>query len=302
MDAAAVGCADGDRAGEGVVGAVAHPRGLAHDLVEGRHDEVRELDLGDRPQAVDGGADRGTHDHRLGQRRVQHAVAAELVVEAVRGQEDATLLAHVLAQDDHRRVAAHLRLRASRRIASMKVMTAMRQPSPPDSGPPSPMNRAVPHSGSSMRAGGESGVDKPLGGGRIRVGLRRRRSRWRPRPSALMSVAMRSSAASSSTPASRSCSRKCGSGSRRALLRARRRCGTSSAGRPTSAPSGAMTLASRASAPRRDERGRSPPCASAVAAQHVDAVEDHAGHGVPGGPHGDVLAPPTRGAIGTLMA
>ena len=42
------------------------------------------------------------------QRRVEHAVAAELVVQPVRGQEDAALLADVLAEDDDRLVAAHL--------------------------------------------------------------------------------------------------------------------------------------------------------------------------------------------------
>ena len=47
-------------------------------------------------------------DERLAQRRVHHAVAAELVEEPVGGQEDAALSADILAQDDHRLVATHL--------------------------------------------------------------------------------------------------------------------------------------------------------------------------------------------------
>ena len=47
-------------------------------------------------------------DHRFGQRRVDHAIVAELGPQAVRGQEDAALLADVLAEHDDRLVAAHL--------------------------------------------------------------------------------------------------------------------------------------------------------------------------------------------------
>ena len=71
-------------------------------------DEVRELDLGDRAQAVDGRTDRGADDHRLGERGVDHAIVAELAPQAVRGEEHAALLADVLAQDDDGLVAPHL--------------------------------------------------------------------------------------------------------------------------------------------------------------------------------------------------
>ena len=108
VDAAAVRRADHHRHAEPVVRAVAHPRRLGHDLVERRVDEVRELDLGDRPQAVHRGADRRADDHRLGQRRVDDPVVAELGPQPVGGEEHAALLADVLAQDDDRLVAAHL--------------------------------------------------------------------------------------------------------------------------------------------------------------------------------------------------
>ena len=45
---------------------------------------------------------------RLGERRVDHAVVAELGEQPVGGEEDAALLAHVLAEHDHGRVAPHL--------------------------------------------------------------------------------------------------------------------------------------------------------------------------------------------------
>ena len=108
VHAAAVRRPHDHRHAEAVVRAVAHPRGLGHELVEGRVDEVGELDLGDRPEAVDGRADRGADDHRLGERRVDDPVVAELAPEPVGRQEDAALLADVLAQDDDRLVPPHL--------------------------------------------------------------------------------------------------------------------------------------------------------------------------------------------------
>ena len=108
VDPAAVRRADGHRDAEAVVRAVAHPRRLGHELVERREDEVRELDLGDRAKAVHRRADRGADDHRLGQRRVDDAIVAELGPQAVRGEEDAALLPDVLAEQDDRRVAPHL--------------------------------------------------------------------------------------------------------------------------------------------------------------------------------------------------
>ena len=70
VDATAVRGPDRHRHAVAVVRAVAHPGRLGHELVERREDEVGELDLGHRAQAVDRGADRGPDDHRFGQRRV----------------------------------------------------------------------------------------------------------------------------------------------------------------------------------------------------------------------------------------
>ena len=71
-------------------------------------DEVGELDLGHRHQAVDRRADGHADDARLRQRRVEHARLAVLGVETRGGQEDAALLAHVLAQHPHPLVPGHL--------------------------------------------------------------------------------------------------------------------------------------------------------------------------------------------------
>jgi hypothetical protein len=107
-DAAADRRADDDRARVLAARAVPELGQLVHDLIEGREDEVAELDLRHRAQAVQGHADRGADDAGLGQRRVDHAIAAELLEEAAGGAEHAAELADVLAEHDGARVLAHL--------------------------------------------------------------------------------------------------------------------------------------------------------------------------------------------------
>src|SRR5439155_6660194 len=108
VDAPAERRPDHDRAGVLAIGPVADARRLAHDLVEGRVDEVRELDLRDRYQPVQRGAYGDADDARLCQRGVQYACLAELAVQALGGQEHAALLADVLAQHPDPLVAIHL--------------------------------------------------------------------------------------------------------------------------------------------------------------------------------------------------
>ena len=79
-----------------------------HELVEAAGDEVGELHLADRPHALDRRADGGADDQVLGQRRVEHALGAELLVEAGGHLEGAAEDADVLAQAEHALVAAHL--------------------------------------------------------------------------------------------------------------------------------------------------------------------------------------------------
>ena len=92
--------------------------GLVEDLVEADPHEVDEHQLGDRAQPGGRGTDGGTDEAALGDRRVQHAVAAELghqplgdaeraapgVVLAGRAQAAGDVLAH----DDDAVVALHL--------------------------------------------------------------------------------------------------------------------------------------------------------------------------------------------------
>ena len=112
VEAAADAAADGrahDHLGRVLAArAPAELRQLADDLVVRRVDEVRELDLRDRHEAVERHADRGADDAALGERRVDDAVVAELVPEALGDAEDAADLAHVLAEHDDAIVAPHL--------------------------------------------------------------------------------------------------------------------------------------------------------------------------------------------------
>jgi hypothetical protein len=58
-----------------------------------------------------GGTERRPHDARLGDWRVEHPVR-EALVQAGRRLKHAAHLAHVLAHDDHARIALHLLLHA----------------------------------------------------------------------------------------------------------------------------------------------------------------------------------------------
>src|SRR2546430_16268417 len=106
-DAASERRADRHRDGELASGAVPHLGGLGHDLVEGRVDEIHELDFRDRTQAVQGHPDRGADDPAFREGRVEDAVR-ELVQEALRAPEDAAVPADVFSEDDHAVVPPHL--------------------------------------------------------------------------------------------------------------------------------------------------------------------------------------------------
>ena len=88
--------------------AIAELGQLVDDLIEGRKDEVGELDLRHRAQAVERHADRGADDAGLGQRRVDDALGSELVVQAGGGTEHPAELADVLAEHHHLGLARHL--------------------------------------------------------------------------------------------------------------------------------------------------------------------------------------------------
>ena len=100
-DAPAVGGSHDHRQRVAAEGAVAQPRHVLLDLVEGLHGEARELDLRHRPQSVDRHAHRGGHDAGLGQRGVDHPGLAVLVEQPLGDAKDAAVDADVLAENAH---------------------------------------------------------------------------------------------------------------------------------------------------------------------------------------------------------
>src|ERR1700687_4015411 len=71
-------------------------------------DEVGELNLRNRDQPVQGGADGGADDGRFGEWRVENACLTEPGVETIRGAEHSALPTYVLAHDEDPVVALHL--------------------------------------------------------------------------------------------------------------------------------------------------------------------------------------------------
>ena len=101
---------DGSRTtiGTGRARAVELLRGDGDEVVPGAGDEVGELHLRDRAHAHDRGAGAAADDRGLGERRVDHAPRAELLLEAERDLEGAAVHADVLADDEDALVAPHL--------------------------------------------------------------------------------------------------------------------------------------------------------------------------------------------------
>src|SRR6266403_3145828 len=77
-------------------------------LVERADDEVDKLHLHDRPQAEIAHAAGRADDGAFADRRIHHALPAEPRQQAFAGLERPAVHAHVLAEQDHRRVAFHL--------------------------------------------------------------------------------------------------------------------------------------------------------------------------------------------------
>ncbi len=106
-DASTEGNPNGDRHFDGAAAAVMQLRELTDDLVESRIDEPVELDLTHRPVAPHRQADRGADDPRLGERGVDDALLAEVLLQTVGDAEDAAELADVLTHDEDPLVVLH---------------------------------------------------------------------------------------------------------------------------------------------------------------------------------------------------
>ena len=107
-EAAAVGGADHERHRHLAAGHVAHLRDLVGEVVPAAGEEVGEHDLRDRPHPGHRRAHGGADDGLLGDRGVPHPLRAELLEQPDGRLEHALGRADVLAEADHRRVAAHL--------------------------------------------------------------------------------------------------------------------------------------------------------------------------------------------------
>src|SRR3546814_13414808 len=95
------GDAQHHRRGEAVVGAPAH-RAAIVDLLQRGFGIFAELDFGHRHQARHRHADRAADNAFLGERSVEHAFDAELVLEAERHGVDAALGPDVLRSEERR--------------------------------------------------------------------------------------------------------------------------------------------------------------------------------------------------------
>ncbi len=89
------------------VGTLVQLGDLRDDLVEGRIDEAVELDLAHRAVAANRQTDRGADDGRLGQRRVDDAVLAEVLLQSVGDAKDAAEATDVLAHQEDLGVLLH---------------------------------------------------------------------------------------------------------------------------------------------------------------------------------------------------
>jgi hypothetical protein len=87
-------------------------RQLRGDLVDRREDEAVELDLAHRAESAQRQPDGGADDARLGQRGVEDALLAEVLLQAVGHPEHAAEAADVLAHHDDLGVVLHRRAEA----------------------------------------------------------------------------------------------------------------------------------------------------------------------------------------------
>ena len=133
-DASAHGRADHHLGVVLAAGPIPELRHLADDLVVRGIDEVRELDLRHGHEAVHRHADRGADDASLAERRVDHAVVAELLLKPLGHAEHAAELPDVFAEHHDPRVATHLQ--TERVVDRLHHVHARHVSAPSLAGPP----------------------------------------------------------------------------------------------------------------------------------------------------------------------
>ena len=92
------------------------------DLLGRRLGIFAELDFGNGHQAGERHADRAADDAFLVEDGVEHAVAAELFLQAERHRVDAALGSDILAEHQHARVGRRVSWSSTRRIAVTMLM------------------------------------------------------------------------------------------------------------------------------------------------------------------------------------
>ena len=110
---------------------VAHQGQVVAYLVQGDVGEVDRHQLRHRPEPAHGGPGRHADDGGLGDRRVDHALGAETLVEAARGPEQAAQRPDVLADAEDVRVALHLLVK--RAVDGLHVQRLAHDSRPPSS-------------------------------------------------------------------------------------------------------------------------------------------------------------------------
>ena len=104
-------------------------RELRPDLVEGLVGEAEKLDLGNGNHPADRQAHRRADYRSLGERGVEHAVSAEMLLEPLSYAEHAAERSHVHPEDNDTLIAGHLReKRRSNRLEDRHVLGSVRRP------------------------------------------------------------------------------------------------------------------------------------------------------------------------------
>src|SRR5512139_682827 len=106
-NAAAVGRAQNHRTAEPSLRAIAQPGRMVHQLIDAGIDESHKLDLADRPEALRSHTDAQATDQQFGERRIDHALRSETLLQADGGTEDTAIDPDVFTQNDNAGIITH---------------------------------------------------------------------------------------------------------------------------------------------------------------------------------------------------
>src|SRR4029450_13841304 len=81
--------------------------GFVHDLIECGIYEICELDLGNRPEAIEGHTNRRSNDTAFRKGRIDDSLLAEFFEQALRDSEDSSDSSDILAEENDIRVTSH---------------------------------------------------------------------------------------------------------------------------------------------------------------------------------------------------